>query len=86
MSDSETARQSHRIPATQAEVLAVLGDLDDAKVVEILKWSPTVAELEEAAIWSAGDGDVLGKEGKPLTGIAAQVFEILTGDELEEER
>jgi hypothetical protein len=72
---------SRRIPATGSEIHAILGDLDDDKVLEILKLSPTAAEIEEAAIWSAGSGDVLGKEGRPLTGMAVEVFEILTRDE-----
>jgi hypothetical protein len=76
---------SRRIPASGSELHAILGDLDDDKVLEILKLSPTAAELEEAAIWSAGSGDVLGKEGRPLTGIAAQVYEIITRDDQNED-
>jgi hypothetical protein len=76
---------SRRIPATGSDLHAILGDLDNGKVIEILKLSPTAAELEEAAIWCAGSGDVLGKEGRPLTGVAAQVFEIVTRDEEREE-
>jgi hypothetical protein len=76
---------SQRIPATGSDLHAILGDLDEAKVLEILNLGPTAAELEEAAIWSAGSGDVLAKEGRPLTGVAAQVFEIVTRDEQNEE-
>ncbi len=65
------------------ELKSIVGDIDEAKVIEILKLNPTVAELEEAAVWAAGDGDVLDKEGRPLTGIAAQIFDILTADEEE---
>jgi len=86
MSNAQTVHGSRRIPATGDEVRAILGDLDDATVLEILNLSPTVLELEEAAVWSGGDGDVLGKEGRPLTGIAAQLYEILTRDEQEEDR
>jgi hypothetical protein len=86
MPNPRTVHGSRRIPATRGELRAILGDLDDAKVLEILDLNPTVLELEEAAVWSGGDGDILGKEGRPLTGITAQVFEILTRDEQEEER
>lgn len=85
MSNSETARGSRRTPATEDELQSILGDLDEATVLEILNLSPTVVELEEAATWSAGDGDILDRQGRPLTGIAAQVFEILTRDEQEDE-
>jgi len=85
MSNPQTVHGSRRIPATAGELRAILGELDDAKVLEILNLSPTVLELEEAVVWGRGDGDVLGKEGRPLTGIAAQVLEILTRNEQEEE-
>lgn len=69
---------STRVPATGAEVRSILGDIDDADVLEILNLAPTVVELEEAAIWSIGDGDVLAKQGRPLSGAAADVYEILS--------
>jgi hypothetical protein len=71
--------------ATRADVLRFVRDVDERKVLEILALYPTVAEIEQAALWAAGDGDVLAKSGHPLSGIAAQVFDILTADEEEEE-
>lgn len=65
------------------ELKSIVGDIDEAKVIEILKLNPSVAELEEAAVWAAGDGDVLDKQGRPLTGTAALIFDILTADEEE---
>jgi hypothetical protein len=61
-----------------------VGEIDDAKVIDILVLKPTMADVEEAAIWATGDGDVLAKAGRPLTGISAEIFEILTADEEEE--
>ena len=63
---------------------SILGDLDDAKIIQILALNPTVADLEEAAIWATGNGDVLGKAGRPLSGTAVDILEILTADEEEE--
>jgi hypothetical protein len=40
------------LPATAGELRAIIGELDDAMVLEILNLSPTVLELEEAAVWS----------------------------------
>jgi len=47
---------------------------------------PTIWELEQAAIWHRGDGDVLGKAGRALSGKAARVFEILAADEEDDTR
>jgi hypothetical protein len=71
--------------ATRADVLRFVRDVDERKVLEILALHPTVAEIEQAALWAAGDGDVLARSGHPLSGTAAQVFDILTADEEEEE-
>jgi hypothetical protein len=62
---------------------AIVGDLDDAKIVEILNLQPTLAELEEAAVWASGDGDVLGKQGRPMTETVSALVDILTADEEE---
>ncbi len=66
------------------EVKHILGDIDDAKMIEILELRPTIAELEEAAIWAGGDGEILGEARPPLTGKAAEIVDILTADEEEE--
>ncbi len=60
------------------ELRAVVGNLDDGKVMEILNLQPTKVELEEAAIWASGDGDVLGKSGHPMSQKVAEIVEILT--------
>ena len=62
---------------------SILGEVDDAKLIEILKLQPTLAELEEAAIWATGNGDILAKGGRPMTGTVAAIVEILTADEEE---
>jgi hypothetical protein len=71
------------MPITQDDLRAVLGDIGDAKVLQILALDPTPAELEEAAIWATGDGDLLAKSGKPLSGKTAEIVDILTADEEE---
>jgi hypothetical protein len=63
------------------ELKALVGDIDDDRVIAILKLSPSVAELEQAAIWAAGNGDVLSRSGHPLTGKVAAIVEILTVNE-----
>ena len=65
------------------QVKSILGDVDNAKLIEILEMQPTLAELEQAAIWAAGNGDILAKEGRPLTDRVAAIVEVLTPDEEE---
>ena len=65
------------------DLRTILGDLDDGKTIEILALNPSLADLEQAATWAIGNGDVLARSGKPLGGIAAAIVDILTADEEE---
>jgi hypothetical protein len=65
------------------DVIRVLGEMDDAMIIEILALKPTLNDLEQAAMWSAGDGDVLAKQGHPLGGVVADIVDLLTADEEE---
>lgn len=71
--------------ATWDELRRILGEVEDAKTLEILKLEPTTAELEQAAYWADGEGDQLAREGAPLSGRAAKIYEILVRDEDEAE-
>ena len=91
--EHELARQSRRPrgesdsePATMRDAKRLLRDTDDRKIAEVLAVQPTIWELEEAAIWHRGDGDVLGKQGRALTGKPARIFEILSADDEDESR
>jgi hypothetical protein len=66
------------------ELREILGEIDDRKAFEILALGPTVEDLEEAAKWAGGEGEIVGKAGHPLVGRAAEIFDILTADEEEE--
>ncbi len=59
------------------DVVQLVGDLEDAKVAEILAISPTLEELEEAVAWAEAESDVMGELEKSLSGPAARVYEIL---------
>ncbi|MDH3701930.1 MAG: hypothetical protein OEU46_11490 [Alphaproteobacteria bacterium] len=59
------------------DVVRLVGDLEDAKVAEILAIAPTLEELEEAVAWAEAESDVMGESGKSLSGAAARVYEIL---------
>jgi hypothetical protein len=65
------------------ELIRVVGDVDESTLLAILALRPTIAEVEEAAAWTTGSGDVVDRAGHPLTGVIAQIFDILTADEEE---
>jgi hypothetical protein len=70
--------------STRDDLLHLLGEVDERKLLDILALDPTVLEIEEVTLWVSGDGDVLAKGGHPLSSIAAKVLDILNVDEEEE--
>jgi hypothetical protein len=76
MSEMQSAGSGQE-KATRDDIRRVIGNIDDFAAAQILKLGPTVVDLEEAAIWSSGDGDVLAKNGRPLSATAAQILEIV---------
>jgi len=59
---------------------------DTGQTSAILALRPSLADVEEAALWHQGDGDMLGKDGHPLQGKAAAIFDLLQVDREEPER
>lgn len=74
-------RESGKQAVTHDMVVEMVGEIGNAKIAAILAASPTIEDLEEAVAWAAGESDVMGEERLPLTGVAAQVCDILTVDE-----
>jgi len=68
-------------PATREDLRRILGELEDPRIIDILELHPTVADLEAAAVCLAGDQDVLGSQGHPVSPRANQVVEILSDDD-----
>lgn len=64
-------------PITHDDIVRMVGDLEDSKISTILAMGPTVEELDEAIAWAEAESDVMGELEKPLSGVAAQVYEIL---------
>ena len=83
MKEPQPTAEARRAAATRENVVRITGDVDEHKVLDILALNPTVEEVEEAALWATGDGDILGRTGRPLAGIVADIYEILTADEEE---
>jgi hypothetical protein len=71
-----------RQPATLREITEILGEIEAAKAEAILATGATVAEIEEARAWAAGESDVMGGDlARPLGGAVAAVFDILSTEE-----
>ena len=62
-------------------ILAVAGNIDDAKLAAIERCGITREDLEAAVAWAAGQTGLMGKQHKPLSGGVAKVYDILTADE-----
>jgi hypothetical protein len=77
-------RASRSSPVTREELRQILGEIDERKVLEILALGPTIEDLEQAAKWVTGEGEIVGKSGHPLAGRPAEIFDILNADEEEE--
>lgn len=85
MADNPPPSDSGNPPATRDDVLQILGELRGAILLSILELKPTVRDVEIAAIWLEGDGDVLAKDGEPLSGVAEDIYDIVAAEEAEEE-
>ena len=77
---------SKSVPAMSAEEIRhVAGPLNDDAVSAIMRVGPSLEELELAARYALGEGDRLDRAGHPLTGRVAQLYEILSAEEADEE-
>jgi hypothetical protein len=77
---------SKNMPVTSAaEVRHLAGPLNDDVVAAVLKIGPSLEELEMAASYARGEGDLIDRAGHPLTGRLAQVYEILSAEAADEE-
>lgn len=84
MARLNSVQYAHASRATRKDVQQNLGDMDDTRALAILELHPSVTQIEEALAWATGQGDILGRENRPLEGVVAETFDILTADEEEE--
>jgi hypothetical protein len=70
--------------ATHDDIRGALGDVDPALMLEIMSLRPTIADIEEASVWLAGDPDIFGA-AEPVSGVASAIVTILTESEEDEE-
>jgi hypothetical protein len=77
---------SKSVPAiSAAEVRHLAGPLNDDAVAAILRVGPSLEELEVAARYVRGEGDLVARAGHPLSGRVGQLYEILSAEEQEED-
>ena len=77
--------QSKHGPLSHETVVRIAGDVSDAKAVAIIASGASRDELEQAVAWACLEDDVMGKQRRALTGIVAELYEILTADEADED-
>jgi hypothetical protein len=65
---------------TPVEVRRICGDVSDWKLGAILDLQPTLGDIVAAVAWANGE-DEFGEQPRPLEGLAAQVYDLLTSDE-----
>ena len=80
---SDTARSD--VPVRLDDVRELIGEIAEIDAAAIIATGATRAELEQAVYYARGYGDVVDRSGHPLAGAAAQIYEILTAEEDEEE-
>ena len=69
--------EATRVPATTAEIRAIVGDIDDETILSIRDTGATAAEVLEAFLWASSDEELGSELGHSRSGPAGQVYEIL---------
>jgi len=64
-------------PLTAQDIREIVGRIGDDQLTAILATGATAAQVLEAFTWLTGDEYLGGKLEKPLTGVVADVFDIL---------
>lgn len=78
MSETGSQARDGGVAATHEDLLHIAGEIDDEESAEILALRPSIAELEAAVMWVRGEGDVADRAGRPAAGKIAQIVDILS--------
>jgi hypothetical protein len=76
--------QDKKHTATAAEIVGILGPVEDALVVEIRNTGATAAEVLEAFTWANADDQIGTEIEQGPRGAVIRVYEILKREEPEE--
>lgn len=66
---------------TRDEIVRLFGELTDQQILEILDSGASQQDLELAAAYAAQQDDVMGELEKPLSGAAAEIYEIVMSEQ-----
>jgi hypothetical protein len=72
-------------PLTAEDVRRIAGRIGEDRIAAILATGATPAEVVEAVTWLSSDEYLGGGLERSLSGVVAQVYEILKPDELDED-
>lgn len=72
-------------PLTAEDIRRIAGRIGEDRIAAILDTGATPAEVVEAVTWLSSDEYLGGGLERSLSGVVAQVYEILKPDEIEEE-
>jgi hypothetical protein len=70
-------------PATAAEIIEIVGPLDDAVLMRIVETEATLAEVLEAFTWATVDDQIGTELEHRPRGVVARVYDILKREEPE---
>ena len=73
------AQKSH--PASAAEIVAIIGLIDDDVLMRIIETEATAAEVLEAYTWATADDQIGTELERGPRGTIARVYEILKEEE-----
>ncbi|MBB4038463.1 hypothetical protein GGR34_000092 [Microvirga flocculans] len=71
---------------SKSDLVRLVGDMPDEVLVSILETGASVEDIEAALQRIASADDVMGKMGRPLSGPAVAVYDILLAEEAADER
>jgi len=67
-------------PLTRKAINEIIGRVGDETAAAIVATGASEEQLMEARQWSIGDSSLGEEEGRPLEGVVAELYDILTAD------
>ena len=65
---------------TRKAIVDIIGRVSDETAAAIIATGANEEQLMEARQWSIGDSSLGEEEGRPLEGVVAEIYDILTTD------
>ncbi len=67
-------------PLTRKAINGIVGRVSDETAAALIATGASEEQLVEARQWSFGDSSLGEEEGRPLEGVVAELYDILTAD------